>query len=63
VDNNPLKHGKDLNGIKILSCDEAFANYNDEVVLISCGAGDAIIRQLKSYNVPEERIFIPALMR
>jgi FkbM family methyltransferase len=59
VDNNPLKQGTDLNGIKILSCDEAFANYNDEVVLITCGEGDEIIRQLKSYNVPEEKIFIP----
>lgn len=59
VDNNPLKYDKDFNGLKIFSCDKAFSNYQDEVVLISCGEGDEIIKQLQQYNIPLNRIYIP----
>lgn len=59
ADNNPLKQNMDFNGIKVYSCDRAFADYTDEVVLISCGEGDEIIRQLSKYNISKEKIFIP----
>lgn len=59
MDNNPLKQGTDFNGAKIYSCDKAFSDYNDEVILISCGEGDEIINQLLRYGVPKRKIYIP----
>ena len=59
ADNNPLKQGTFLGGIPVLSCEEAFKDYRNELVLISCGEGDEIIRQLGVFGIPEEHIYIP----
>lgn len=59
ADNNPLKHGTVLGGIPVLSCGEAFRDYGGELVLVSCGEGDEIIRQLKDFGVDEERVYVP----
>lgn len=59
ADNNPLKQGTFLSGIPVMSCQEAFRDYQGELVLISCGEGDEIIQQLKTFDVREDRIFIP----
>lgn len=58
-DNNPLKYDTVLYGIKVCSCETAFKDYRDEVVLISCGEGDEIIQQLRKYKVPSSKIYIP----
>ena len=60
ADNNPLKRNTMFHGVKVMSCQDAFSQYKGELVIISCGEGDEIIRQLTTeYRIPMERIYIP----
>ena len=61
VDNNPRKHYTELADKRILPPHEVFAEYDEELVVISCGEGDEIIQQLAELGIPEEKVFIPDL--
>lgn len=59
ADNNPCKYYTEIVGKKILPPHEAFAEYDGELVVVSCGEGDEIIQQLAEFAVPKAKIFIP----
>lgn len=60
ADNNPMKWGTKMRGIDVLKPSNAFAIYQDALIVISCGEGDEIIKQLNDrFGISEDRIYIP----
>lgn len=59
IDNNPLKRNTYINGKIVLCPNDFFTSYNGELIIISCGEGDEIKKQLSQYSIPDSRIYIP----
>lgn len=59
VDNNPSKLNTYFCGKKVFLPANVFEHGSEEAVIISCGEGDEIIKQLRKYFIPLERIYIP----
>lgn len=55
-----MKWGTKMRGIDVLKPSNAFATYQDALIVISCGEGDEIIKQLNDqFEISEDRIYIP----
>lgn len=59
IDNNPLKKGTFVHGIKVLSAEEALKDYHGEKIAITCGEGDEILKQIEPYGVNRDDVYIP----
>ncbi len=59
LDNNRLKWGTRFANLKVLNPAERLKSYNGEFIVISCGEGDDIKKQLYTYGIPDEKIMIP----
>lgn len=59
IDNNLLKQGTVFCGLEVYSISEFKKIYKNDAVIISCGEGDEIKRQLKENGVPIQNVYIP----
>lgn len=59
IDNNPLKQGTVFCGLNVYSLSEFKQIYNNDAVIISCGEGDVIKKQLKENGVLLQNVYIP----
>ncbi len=60
ADNNALKWNTKMRGIDVLKPSDAFSRYKDNLIVISCGEGDEIIKQLQDdFEISYQRTYIP----